>query len=61
MDVFDVDEGPGEVFSLANGLDPCALCWETRRVMEVSDGGIDARELIDVVDCLPQWGYVLHD
>ena len=27
MDLSDVDEGPGEVVSLADGLDPCALRW----------------------------------
>ena len=29
--------------------------------MEGSDGGLEARELIDVVDCLPRWGSIFHE
>ena len=61
MDIFDVGVGPGEVFYSADGLDPCALSWETLRAMEVSDGRLETREIIDVVDCLPWWGSVLNE
>ena len=61
MDVFDIDEGPGEVVSLEDGLEPCDLCWETCRAMDVSDGRLENWEIIDVFDCLPWWGSVLHE
>ena len=50
IDLFDVDEGPGEVVLSADGLDACALCWETCRGMEILDGRLDAWDLIDMVD-----------
>ena len=61
VEVFDVDEGPGEVVSSADRLEPYALLWETRRAMEVSDGRLEAQDLIDAIDCLPRWRSVFHE
>ena len=61
MEVFEVDTGTGEVVSSADALEPCDICRETLCAMEVSDGGLEAWEHIEVVDFLPLWGSVLHE
>ena len=38
VDVLDVDSGPGEVASFADGLDPGCLGGETCVAVKVSDG-----------------------
>ena len=55
VDVLDVDKGPGEVASFADGLEPGCLGGETCGAVKVSDGWLYGREFIDIIDNLC-WG-----
>ena len=51
VEVVDVDEGLGEVVALLDGLEPSCFGGGVCRLMEVTDGQLDARKFVDVVDC----------
>ena len=47
--VFYIDEGPCEVVSIANGLQPGCLCGESYSATEVADGGFDDGEVLYII------------
>ncbi len=51
-DVFYIDEGPGEIISFANSLEPGCFCWKARHAMEVPNGRFNAGEFVYLVEVL---------
>ena len=60
VNVFYVDERPGEEISGLNGFEPCRFGGKPDGGVEVADGGFDAGELVDVVDCVTVGGPCAH-
>lgn len=59
-DIFDVDQWPSAVVSIANSLEPSGLDRETGGGVKVPNGRFDAGEFVHIVDILPamcQQGY----
>jgi hypothetical protein len=47
--ILDVDEWPGAEVAVANGFEPCCLDRVAGCRMEITNGGFDAGEFINIV------------
>ncbi len=56
MHIFDVDEGPGQVVTRSDALDPSGLGGKARCAVEVPDRLLCALELVEVVDSVASVG-----
>ena len=50
--IFYIDKGPSEEVPFVGGFEPGALGWEVCSPIQIADGGLNAGEFVDIVDCL---------